>query len=254
MVAWRQRASAALRSGSACVLLNLAATAAWAAPPEPEPLWASLSPAQQQALAPLQREWATVDSRRKQKWLEVSSRYAAMPREEQARMQARMVQWLALSPTERARARSQFQELKEVPADEREARWRAYQALSPDERARLAKDARPPSKAPAAVETPQALRRTSTATRNSSAAPSAARLQAKPATPPPLAVQATPGATTNTPTARPKPPLHHHAGLPKIAATPGFVDPATLLPQRGPQGAAVHSAPAAAPPGPAARR
>jgi hypothetical protein len=27
--------------------------------------------------------------------------------------------------------------------------------------------------------------------------------------------------------------------MPKIAATPGFVDSTTLLPQRGPQGAAV---------------
>jgi hypothetical protein len=30
--------------------------------------------------------------------------------------------------------------------------------------------------------------------------------------------------------------------MPKIAATPGFVDPATLLPKRGPQGAAAQRA------------
>jgi len=35
------------------------------------------------------------------------------------------------------------------------------------------------------------------------------------------------------------PPAHHQPGMPKIAATEGFVDRSTLLPQRGPQGAAM---------------
>jgi hypothetical protein len=58
----------------------------------------------------------------------------------------------------------------------------------------------------------------------------------------PVVVQATPGATTTTMSVRAVPPAHNQPGLPKIAATPGFVDPATLLPQRGPQGAAVRAA------------
>ena len=53
--------------------------------------------------------------------------------------------------------------------------------------------------------------------------------------------QARPGATTTPMTTRAAPPLHQQAGLPKIAATPTFVNPATLLPKRGPQGAAVRS-------------
>jgi hypothetical protein len=36
--------------------------------------------------------------------------------------------------------------------------------------------------------------------------------------------------------------------MPKIAATPGFVNKSTLLPQRGPQGAAARPAPAASEP------
>jgi hypothetical protein len=51
-------------------------------------------------------------------------------------------------------------------------------------------------------------------------------------------VQAKPGVTTNPISVRPAPPLHQQPGLPKIAATPEFVDKRTLLPQRGPQGAA----------------
>jgi hypothetical protein len=55
-------------------------------------------------------------------------------------------------------------------------------------------------------------------------------------------IQAAPGATTTLVTRRPTPPAHQQAGLPKIAATPEFVNKSTLLPQRGPQGAAVRPA------------
>lgn len=65
----------------------------------------------------------------------------------------------------------------------------------------------------------------------------------------PTMVQATPGATTTLVTRPPAPPPHQQTGLPKIAATPGFVDSKTLLPKRGPQGAA---AVRPAPPAPAA--
>jgi hypothetical protein len=64
----------------------------------------------------------------------------------------------------------------------------------------------------------------------------------------PTVLQAAPGATTTLISKRPAPPPHQQTGLPKITAGPDFVDTATLLPQRGPQGAAVRSpaAPAAA--------
>jgi hypothetical protein len=61
----------------------------------------------------------------------------------------------------------------------------------------------------------------------------------------PTVVQRGAGATTNLVSKPAAPPLHQQAGLPKVAATPGFVDRATLLPQRGAQGAAA-VAPAAA--------
>jgi hypothetical protein len=58
----------------------------------------------------------------------------------------------------------------------------------------------------------------------------------------PTVVQAGPGATTTLISKRPTPPSHQQTGLPKIAATPEFVDKATLLPQRGPQAAATRAA------------
>ena len=210
---------------------------AWASGPAGDPSWAKLTPAQKQVLAPLERDWASIDGPRRAKWLEVAARFPSMPADERARVQARMADWSHLTPAERSRARLQFQEARQVPADERQAKWQAYQALSPEERNSLAQRAKPALSAAAAA---------------SGVKPGAGKsnlVQAAPATRPqvvtPTTKRAGPGATTTAMTNRPAPPAHHQAGLPKIAATPGFVDSSTLLPKRGPQGAAVRSAAAA---------
>jgi len=158
-------------------------------------------------------------------------------------VQDRMAEWARLTPAERSRARLQFQETKQVPASERQAKWQAYQALPEDQRQALALSAKKPARsgpaASAAASTePSAGKRNLVQT----AAPAATRAVT------PTAQQAKPGATTTTMTARPQPPAHQQAGLPKIAATPGFVDPSTLLPRRGPQGAAVRAAAASSEP------
>lgn len=241
--------------------LTLAGAAACAqAQTDSAPTWASLTPAQKQALAPLQREWATIDANRKQKWIEVAGRFPTLPAEERERIRDRMAAWAALSPAERARARQQFQEARQIPAEDRKSRWEAYRALPEEERRQLAAQAKPaqgarPSGSPAAGA---AAGRTAGATganrsgvraeRESVTAIAAKRNVVTPTTtqrPRPVAptvVQARPGATTMTMAQTPSPPAHHQPGLPKIVATPGFVDPATLLPQRGPQGAAMRSA------------
>ncbi len=215
----------------------IASHSVWAAGPVGDADWAKLTPTQKQVLAPLQRDWASIDGPRRAKWLEVAARFPSMPADERERVQARMADWSNLTPAERSRARLQFQETRQVPADERQAKWQAYQALSPEERRSLAQSAKP------AVPT---------AASASSAKPGAAKsnlVQATPAARPqavtPTTKRSGPGATTTTMTNRPAPPAHHQAGLPKIAATPGFVDASTLLPKRGPQGAAVRSAAAA---------
>jgi hypothetical protein len=234
---WRLRLAAGLLGG-VLATLALAATAA-----EAGPTWASLSPAQTQALAPLQRDWGSIDANRKQKWLEVASRFPTMPAADRQRLQERMAAWARMTPAERTRARLQFQEVRELPAEERQARWQAYQALPEDERKKLAQRAKPAAKPASGAEAgkpaPRSVAEQSNAKRNlvvPTVASPATRTVA------PSVVQARPGATTTTMSTRATPPAHHQAGLPKIAATPGFVDPATLLPQRGPQGAAVRAA------------
>jgi len=192
------------------LLAALVATVAVPAPAQPQPLpvkraadaggpgWGSLTNEQRTVLAPLQSDWASIDAPRKTKWLDLAARYPKMPPADQQRMQARMSEWARMTPQDRAQARLNFQQAKQLPNQDRQDQWQAYQALPESERKALADRA-------AAV------------------------------------VQAAPGATTTLVTRQPAPPAHQQAGMPKIAATPGFVDRNTLLPQRGTQSAGVRS-------------
>jgi len=198
------------------------------------PSWSALSQSQRSALAPLEREWATIDAPRKAKWLEIASRFSAMPPDEQQRVHERMADWTRLSPAERGRVRLSFQEAKQLPAEERQARWEAYQALTEEERKALAQRAQPKrdaSPTPGATVAPLAagLPKQNTLATN----PSNSTVKAVS----PTVVQAKPGATTTPMTKAPAPPTHQQPGEPKIAAGPGQVDRSTLLPREGPQAA-----------------
>jgi hypothetical protein len=226
----------------ACGVLLLALAAAARAEPVPvdqPPTWTSLSRAQQSVLAPLQRDWATIEPSRKQKWLEVARRFPQMPEAERQRIQERMAEWARMTPSERGRARLQFQETRQISAEDRQARWEAYRALPEDERKALAQQARkaPPAPAPRATA-PAATAAADASPKRNVVTP---QRQAPVKTVAPTLVQAKPGATTSLLTAKNPPPSHQQSGLPKIAATHDFVDPNTLLPQRGPQGAGVQA-------------
>lgn len=218
--------------------------------------WGDLKPAQQAALQPLEREWSGIDGRSKRKWVELSTRFPKLTPTEQARVQERMSAWTRLTPKARGEARMHFEEAKQVPAQDRRARWKAYEALSPEQKQQLAARAAPPNEAARKSNGPgvrndgkagrlEKTARDTTPQPKSNIVPNPT-FASPPTSVTPTVVQAGPGATTTLITRRPTPPRHQQTGMPKIAATPGFVDKATLLPQRGPQGAATRSA---APPG-----
>ena len=239
----------------ACTLGALGAAGIRAQPGGPPPArpgveegvrWNELKPAQRAALKPLEHDWSGIDATRKQKWIEMSGRFQKMSPDEQARLQARMNEWTKLSPQERGTARLNFQEAKQLPAQDRQARWDAYQALPPEKRRELAERAKPPTDA--------ARKNAAAVPHNGDSKPGRDAPQAKSnivpnpafAAPPkpvaPTVLRAGPGATTTLISKRPAPPSHQQTGLPKIAATPEFVNKSTLLPQRGPQAAATRSA------------
>lgn len=212
------------------------------------PRWQDLSPSQRSALKPLERDWAGIDAARKQQWLEVAARHPNLPPAEQARISARMTAWAKMTPAERGRARLNFQESRQLTPQERQSRWEAYQALPPERKNQLANRAVPPTPGrngagavprKAAPGREGASRDRSQEKSNIVPNPAYAAPR-KPVAP--SVVQAQPGATTTLMSRRPAPPTHQQPGMPKIAASPGFVDKATLLPQRGPQGAATRPA------------
>ena len=218
---------------------------------EAQPRWASMSASQREALQPLEREWPTIDAERKKKWLVIAAKFPSMPGQERARIQERMAEWAKMSPQERGVARQQFQAAKRVAPEDRPSQWEAYQALPLDQKRQLAARA----SAPAAPGADRARRqgsgpdrgdKSSTAQVKTNIVPNPA-FAAQPTPVNAIALQAQPGATTTSITKRASPPAHQQTGLPKIAASQGFVDKRTLLPKRGPQGAATRSAAASEP-------
>jgi hypothetical protein len=180
--------------------------------------WERLSIQQRQALAPLQPHWERLDNIRRQKWLKLAARFPTMSDDERARMQERMVGWAYLAPSDRGRARLEFHSIRQLGSDELQARWQAYQALPAAEREQLARQA--------AAHAARAAQR----------GRSSVHTQARPPATLPAATArvTTPGLTSS----------FQSPGRPRIATTPEFVEPATLLPRRGAQAAARSSAPA----------
>ena len=195
--------------------------------------WAQLKPAQKAVLTPLERDWAAMGPPQQQKWIEVANRFPNMPAEERSRVQQRITDWSRLSPQERGEARLNFQQARQLSPQERQQQWDAYRALPPDQRRALAERAGP------AVQATVARNGSVDRHVKSSVVRAAGSPPPKPVGP--TVVQRGAGATTNLVSKPSTPPLHQQAGLPKVAATPGFVDRATLLPQRGAQGAAARA-------------
>ncbi|MEO6407589.1 MAG: DUF3106 domain-containing protein [Burkholderiaceae bacterium] len=209
--------------------------------------WRDLTAGQRNALKPLERNWQGIDAIRKRKWLEIADRFGAMVPADQARIQGRMTEWVQMTPEQRGKVRLQFQEAQRVAPQDRQAQWAAYQALPPEQRQQLAARAAAPAASAAA---PRELRKggRANAARGERSTRQAGEIKSNIVPNPGLAapqksvaptvVQAGSGASTTLITRRPAPPAHQQTGLPKIAAAPGYVDASTLLPQRGPQGAA----------------
>lgn len=228
-------------SSAAQGVASAPARAAIKSAPEQGVHWRDLKPSQQAVLKPLEREWPSIGALHKEKWIELSTGFAKRSPAEQARIQERMTEWVRLTPQQRSQARLNFQEAKQINATDRKARWDEYQALPPEKKEQLAARATPGASASGSAA-PKATRDTQL---KSNIVPNPA-FAAPPKVIAPSVVQARPGATTTLITKRPTPPSHQQTGLPKIAATPEFVNKATLLPRRGPQGAATRSAAASA--------
>ena len=253
---------AVLGMGLACCQLSTAApplknasvATAASASSDGSNTWAGLNAPQRRALQPLAALWPTMEISNKERWVNVANRFGSLSPQEQQRMQERMTQWSKLPPQQRGEARLRFQQSRQLSPEERQRKWASYQALSPEERGELAQQARrkqqpvvlsdnmagPRERAQLAAKRQRDNESTSKSNWVPGATPNA---PAQVAVAPSL-IKAGRGATTTLVSQRPTPPLHQQTGLPKIAATKGFVDPVTLLPKKGAQGAAMMAVPA----------
>ncbi len=220
------------------------------------PEWQALSGQQQRVLAPLASQWNAMDDTSRGKWAAVASRYDQLSPPEQQRFKERLAAWARMDPIRRGEARARYQQAQGLSTQERQRRWQAYQALPPQEREDLARQAQrrsQPVRLPDHLAGPREMAQQEDWRRKQERQNDPRKTNVVPAVTPsarvsgrvvtPTTVKAPQGATTRLVTEPASPALHQHTGLPKIAATDGFVDPVTLLPRKGAQSTGMVVAP-----------
>ncbi|WP_373379676.1 DUF3106 domain-containing protein [Cupriavidus nantongensis] len=159
-----RRRLAALLAGAAawCVLLPAPAQAQGASavdgaagpqaarPVSAKPAWADLSPVNQRILAPLQPLWDSLPELNRHKWLRIAARYPKYSPAEQARLQARMAEWVRMTPQQRRLARENYQITRSLPTEKKAEAWDKYQQLPEEQKKKLAAADRVPRR-PGAV-------------------------------------------------------------------------------------------------------
>lgn len=103
-----------------------------------KPAWQDLTPAQKASLMPLAANWNALKESQKRKWIAIAANYPSMEPREQAKLHNRMTDWVALSQQQRALARLNFAQAKQLDPTQKTANWQAYQALSSEEKQKLA--------------------------------------------------------------------------------------------------------------------
>lgn len=133
---------AAPTEGTASIVSNIAInTAKPVAISTTKPSWIELTPAQQQALAPLSTDWDKFDVARKKKWLEIGNKFPKMTPDEQQRVQERMREWIKLTPEQRHLVRENYARAKKLNPAQKTTQWQNYQQLPEEQKRKLANEA-----------------------------------------------------------------------------------------------------------------
>jgi len=115
--------------------------AAQNAPAPASPLaWGSLSPAQQEVLAPLKKNWEQLPPDAQQRMQRGASRWTQMTPEQRGNTQQRFQKWNALTPEQRGQIRERYQRFSTLPPQQQRRLRQTYQrfsALPPEQRKKL---------------------------------------------------------------------------------------------------------------------
>jgi hypothetical protein len=82
--------------------------------------WSTLTPMQQQALAPLVAQWDTMPDKQQKRLLATTKRYPQLTPEQKQLFLTRLTEWSKLTPEQRNRAREKYKAFSKVPPDKRE--------------------------------------------------------------------------------------------------------------------------------------
>ncbi|UCV21828.1 DUF3106 domain-containing protein [Ferribacterium limneticum] len=128
----------------------------------PQPAWTQLNIQQKNILAPLAKNWDSMENISKKKWLGIADRYPNMKLDEQQRTQDRMREWANLTPEQRAKVRSSYKDFNQLPPEQKQVvkqKWDAYTNLPPEQQQRLREKSKsskllaPPTNSPSAATT-----------------------------------------------------------------------------------------------------
>ncbi len=103
-----------------------------------ESSWNTLTPSQQDALAPLVKEWGQMSAAQKKKWLEVAKKAENMSPEDKERFKTHIQDWLNLTPEQRRQARQNFIGFKKMGSQLKTEQWHEYQKLPEEKKQALA--------------------------------------------------------------------------------------------------------------------
>ena len=103
-----------LLSSVFCLALSISSAIA-----SPQP-WHSLTPSQQEALAPLSQQWDGLPEAQQRSMLSVAKHYPELNAEEKQRFLSRLGAWSKLTPEQRQAARDKYRAFSQVPEDKRE--------------------------------------------------------------------------------------------------------------------------------------
>lgn len=94
---------------------------AWSATKVDAPAWQTLTPTQQQILAPVSDNWASMSNVQRNRLLAVAAKYPQLKPVEQQRFQKRLTAWTSLTKEQRELARKNYTKLKHLPPQKQQA-------------------------------------------------------------------------------------------------------------------------------------
>lgn len=83
--------------------------------------WSTLSPVQQQALAPLSSEWDALSEKQQKHFMKIAQHFPQLNKIQQQRLHARLEKWSKLTPEQRQQARKKYNLIQKLPPEKREA-------------------------------------------------------------------------------------------------------------------------------------